>query len=84
MIAESTATDPRCPNDTCASASALIQAIPVRPAPTRRPTATSAPVAAPVALAATGPASRRLLGLSLLLLITGTTLTLAVRRRQSR
>ena len=87
LSAISTAGDPRCPNDTCATATALIQALPAQPAPTPSPppTATNTPplsVAAP--LAATGPTPRPLLALSVLLLVTGTTLTLAARRRNTR
>jgi hypothetical protein len=83
----STAGDPRCPKDTCATATAQIQALPAQPAPTPSPpraatTTPPLPVAAP--LAATGPTPRPLLALSVLLLVTGTTLTLAARRRNTR
>jgi len=85
LDAVSTATDPNCPNNDCIAGSGFIQVVPVqaRPTPTPTPT-TSVPPAATVPLANTGPASRPLLALSVLLLITGTTLTLAARRRQAR
>jgi hypothetical protein len=77
LAAHSIVTDPNCPNNDCPGATALIQAIAVRPTPT--PTVT--PTVGPAPLAATGPPSRALLGLSVLLLITGTTLRAAARRR---
>ena len=81
--AASTATDPACPNETCITASATIQAVPVQttttpPAPTPA-TTTAGPV-----LAATGAATRPLLALSVLLLLSGATLTAAARRRHLR
>jgi hypothetical protein len=83
VSAASTATEPNCPLQDCAAASAFIQVVPVQARPTPTPTM-SVPPAATVPLAATGPASRPLLALSVLLLITGTTLMLAARRRQAR
>jgi hypothetical protein len=82
----STAGDPRCPNDICGTATAVIQAVPASPAPTPSPphTATTAPPPRVVPLAATGLPSLPLLALSVLLLVTGTTLTLAARRRNRR
>jgi LPXTG-motif cell wall-anchored protein len=77
---DSTATDPRCPNDTCSAASASLRAVPDQ----HRTTATARPVAAaPATLPATGQASPALLGLAVGLLITGAALTGAARRRRA-
>jgi hypothetical protein len=79
LIAVSTAADPDCLFGKCERASASIQAIPVQ----LRPAAAPRPAAAAPALPATGPASPALLGLGVLFLITGATLTVAARRRQA-
>jgi hypothetical protein len=81
LFGGSTATDPNCPNDDCPGATAFLQAIAAQPTPTPR---VMPPATVPAPLAATGPASRSLLGLGVLLLVTGTTVTLAARRRQTR
>jgi hypothetical protein len=84
LFAGSTASDPRCPDFPCAEVSAVIQAIPIQPAPTASPRpAPPSRQAAPAPLPATGPAPRPLLGLGVLLLLTGTALTVAARRRQA-
>jgi hypothetical protein len=77
VLAGSTAADPDCLFGKCERASASIQAIPVQ----LRPAAAAPPAAASPALPATGAASPALLGLGVLFLIIGATLTAAARRR---
>ena len=68
----STASDPRCPNDTCETATARITAVPAQPAPT------------PPQLAATGTTRWPLTWLGFALLTAGAILTYHGRRRGQR